>query len=54
MEALIVCLILWGLFGAACATIAEKKDRDPNIWFWLGFLLFPFSFIVLLCLPPKK
>jgi hypothetical protein len=54
MENLIVWAILCGICGAACATIAEKKYRDPQTWFWLGFFLFPFSFFVLLCLPEKK
>ncbi|WP_197047454.1 hypothetical protein [Planktothrix serta] len=53
MEGLIILVVVGGLFGAACATIAEKKNRDSQTWFWLGFVFGLFSLIILLCLPAK-
>ena len=38
-------VILWALFGAVCAGIAETKGFNPFGWFFIGFLLGPFGLI---------
>lgn len=44
---LLIPILCWILVGWACSLIAEKKGRDPIVWFYLGVF---FSFIALLIL----
>jgi len=46
-----VYIIFYLLFGAASAYLAQKRGRDPFLWFCIGVLLGIFSPILLLILP---
>lgn len=48
MEAIVGLVIIWLLFGVACAVIATNKGRSSGGWFVLGFLLGPFALILAL------
>lgn len=48
MEVIVGLLIVWLLFGVACAVIAANKGRSGGGWFALGFLLGPFGLILAL------
>jgi uncharacterized protein (DUF983 family) len=49
-------LIIWILFGVACAICAPSKRRNGVAWFFIGMLLGPFGLIFILLLPslPKE
>ena len=48
MEIFVGLLIVWLLFGIACAVIATNKGRSGGGWFVLGVLLGPFGLILAL------
>ncbi|WP_293164756.1 hypothetical protein [Okeania sp. SIO2C9] len=48
----VLVLIVWFLLGAATGIVAEKKNRDSNLWFILGILGGFIAFFVILVLPP--
>lgn len=48
MEIFVGLLVVWVLFGIACAVIATNKGRSGGGWFVLGFLLGPFALILAL------
>ena len=48
MEIFVGLLIVWLLFGIACAVIATNKGRSGASWFVLGFLLGPLGLILAL------
>ena len=48
MEIFVGLLIVWLLFGIACAVIAKNKGRNDAGWFVLGFLLGPLGLILAL------
>jgi len=45
-------LITWFMFGAACGMIAEKKNRDQNLWFIFGIIGGFVTLLIILGLPP--
>jgi len=51
MEALLPVLIIWGICGVGCASLAEQKHKDPTTWFWIGFFVGPLAFLILLLIP---
>ena len=54
MDVIIGLVIVWVLFGVACAVIATNKGRSGFGWFILGFLLGPFGFILALVVPKNQ
>lgn len=48
MDIFIGLVVVWLLFGIACAMIATNKGRSGGGWFTLGFLLGPFALILAL------
>ena len=48
MEIFVGLIVIWVLFGVACAVIATNKGRSGGSWFVLGFLLGPFALILAL------
>jgi uncharacterized membrane protein YoaK (UPF0700 family) len=47
-------IIAWVCSGVACGILAEKKDRDQQLWFVLGILFGVFALATIAVLPPKK
>jgi hypothetical protein len=50
----VVVLVLLFLIGIASAALAQRKGRDPYIWFAIGTILGLLGFILLLALPEKN
>ena len=48
MDIFVGLVVIWLLFGIACAVIATNKGRSGGGWFVLGFLLGPFALILAL------
>jgi hypothetical protein len=44
-------LIIWLFFAIVSMVVANNKNRNGVLWFFLGFLFGPFAFIVVLILP---
>lgn len=51
---LIISVAVWCLFGWACYSQAQKKNRNETLWAVLGVLFGIFALIVLLLLPPAQ
>lgn len=51
---LIISVIIWCLFGWACYSQAQKKNRNVTIWAVLGVLFGLFALMVILILPPAQ
>jgi hypothetical protein len=51
-------LVIWSLFGVACAIIAANKNRSGFGWFLLGIILGPFGLLFALLVskiePPTR
>lgn len=47
-------LIIYLIFGGACAAIANSKGRNAVAWFFIGMIFSCFAIILLLCLPNLK
>ena len=50
----ILLMLSWILVGWACAVLAEKKGRDPIIWFYLGVFFSLIAIVILYFLPAGK
>jgi hypothetical protein len=53
MASILLALIVSGIFGVACASIAENKSRNQTTWFWIGFFFGPLAFLIILILGEK-
>ncbi|MCB1082355.1 MAG: DUF4339 domain-containing protein [Chlamydiia bacterium] len=51
---LFFCLLIWTLLGYYAARIAEKRGRNPNVWFLLGATLGLLGILLLFIFPEKK
>ena len=47
-------LILWAVFGVACASVAHSRGRNPVGWFFIGLLGGCFSLAILFVIPDLK
>jgi GYF domain 2 len=47
-------MVLWTLIGIATSYIANRKGRDPYIWFALGAFFGILAMLALVLLPPVK
>ena len=54
MEIFVGLIIIWFLFGIACAVIATNKGRSGGGWFILGFLFGPFALIAVLVISKNQ
>ena len=48
---LIVALLLWAALAFVCMQIAQKKGRNPTLWFVIGILFGIFAVLVVAFLP---
>ena len=44
-------LIIWLLFGIACAMIANSKGRSVVLWLFIGILSGIIGLIIIACMP---
>ena len=51
---LLIQLIIWGVFGVACAMIASSKGRSGVAWFFIGLISGCIGLIIVLVLPNLK
>lgn len=51
---IIVQLVLWIVFGVACAAVANARGRNPLGWFFIGLIGGCFALAVLFVIPDVK
>ena len=51
-EILVIGLLIAGVCGAVCASIASGKGLDATVWFILGALLGVLGVLVVACMRP--
>jgi len=44
--------IAWVLFGAAAASLAKGKNRNPLVWVAIGLVIGPFALLIIAMMKP--